>query len=67
MDLAGRRRRFEIPLGAAVGVVAAALVLALDRALELPVTVSATNARSLLAASFGALVTAGAFAFWMLP
>ncbi|MFP5321132.1 MAG: DUF2254 family protein, partial [Acidimicrobiia bacterium] len=42
-------------------------VLALDRALELPVTVSATNARSLLAASFGALVTAGAFAFWMLP
>jgi uncharacterized membrane protein len=67
MDIAGHRQRLEVPAGVVVGVVTAAAALAVDHLVQLPMAVSASNARGLLAASFGALVTAGAFAFWMLP
>lgn len=67
MDLHSQRRRFEVPGAVVVGLVTAAAALAIDHLAQPPFTISATNARALLAASFGALVTAGAFAFWMLP
>ena len=67
MDLARHRHRIEVPAAVIGGVAAAAIALAIDGVVELPFAPSADNARSLLAASFGALVTAGAFAFWMLP
>lgn len=67
MDLSRHRHRIEVPAAVVAGVAAAAIVLAVDHVVPPPVALSAANARGLLAASFGALVTAGAFAFWMLP
>lgn len=66
MDLS-RRHHIEVPAAVIAGMAAAAITLAVDNAVEPPVALAADNARGLLAASFGALVTAGAFAFWMLP
>ena len=51
----------------ALGAVAAGLTLVVDGWLDLPPSIAVGNARSLLAAAFGALVTAGAFSFWMRP
>lgn len=59
--------RLEVPAGVAVGIVTATVALTVDQLVGLPLTIPAGNARGLLAATFGALVTAGAFSFWMLP
>ena len=67
MDLSRHSHRIEVPAAVVAGVAAAAIVLAVDHVVQAPVALSADNARGLLAASFGALVTAGAFSFWMLP
>jgi uncharacterized membrane protein len=66
---AGMRRPIRlpaIPLGAVAGVMAAGLLLGLDNWFGGP-QIAGASARSLLGATFGALITAGAFAFWMLP
>lgn len=61
------RHQLQVLVGVATGAVAAVVALAADAAVEVPVSIPTTNALSLLAATFSALVTAGAFAFWMLP
>lgn len=61
------RDRLQVLAGVALGVAVAAVALVADRVVELPMQIPTTNALSLLAATFSALVTAGAFAFWMLP
>ncbi|MCO8126876.1 DUF2254 domain-containing protein [Acidimicrobiia bacterium EGI L10123] len=61
------RDRLQVLAGVALGVAVAAVALVADSAVELPMQIPTTNALSLLAATFSALVTAGAFAFWMLP
>lgn len=69
MDDFVRRHRshLQVLAGVALGVTMAAAALLADRIVELGVEIPTTNALSLLAATFSALVTAGAFAFWMLP
>lgn len=61
------RDRLQVLAGVALGMAAAAAALVVDRVVELPVAIPTANALALLAATFSALVTAGAFAFWMLP
>lgn len=61
------RDHLQVLAGVALGVSTAAAALLADRLVELGVEIPTTNALSLLAATFSALVTAGAFAFWMLP
>lgn len=54
-------------LSIAVGFLASTVVLAVDEAVGPLMEIPAENARALLGATFGAVVTAGAFAFWMRP
>ncbi|HSP03769.1 MAG TPA: DUF2254 family protein, partial [Acidimicrobiales bacterium] len=61
------RDHLQVLAGIALGVTVAAAALLADRVVDLGVEIPTTNALSLLAATFSALVTAGAFAFWMLP
>lgn len=61
------RQHLQVLAGVATGVVAAALALLADDAVSVSLGIPASNALALLAATFSALVTAGAFAFWMLP
>jgi uncharacterized membrane protein len=61
------RDHLQVLAGIVLGVIVAAAALLADRAVDLGVAIPTTNALSLLAATFSALVTAGAFAFWMLP
>jgi uncharacterized membrane protein len=61
------RDHLEVLAGIALGVIVAAAALLADRVVDVGVEIPTTNALSLLAATFSALVTAGAFAFWMLP
>lgn len=61
------RDHLQVVAGIALGVTVAAAALLADRVVDLGVEIPTTNALSLLAATFSALVTAGAFAFWMLP
>ncbi|HSP04168.1 MAG TPA: DUF2254 family protein [Acidimicrobiales bacterium] len=61
------RDQLQVLVGVLMGVTGAAAALLADRAVELSMEIPTTNALSLLAATFSALVTAGAFAFWMLP
>jgi uncharacterized membrane protein len=56
----------QILLGGVAGVAAAGVSLGVDTWVDTP-QIAAASARSLLGATFGALITAGAFAFWMLP
>lgn len=66
------RRVFRLQFGPAVSAAIAAsmlavLLLALDRAVDAGPDIPTPNARALLGASLGALVTIGAFTFWMRP
>ncbi len=56
-----------IAAGMVAGAGIAGAVLLADAAVEPPVAVAVGSARTLLGAMLGATVTAGAFAFWMLP
>lgn len=54
-------------VGGLAGCVGAAGTLLLDGLLDPLIHIATGNARTLLAASFGAVVTVGAFSFWMRP
>jgi uncharacterized membrane protein len=54
-------------IGLACGLLGAVLVLGVDAVVGNSSAVSAENARVLLGATFGAVVTIGAFTFWMRP
>lgn len=62
-------RRHWVEVGAALGTgtTVAGVALGIDALTGLPAAIATGNARTLLAAAFSSLVTAGAFAFWMLP
>lgn len=54
-------------VGLCAGAALSAVVLGLDELTVLPLVIASENARVLLGATFAAVVTAGAFAFWMRP
>lgn len=62
-----RRRALPVAVGLVVGVGGAVVARFVDAALGDPEVVSTANARALLASTFAAVVTIGAFAFWMRP
>jgi uncharacterized membrane protein len=61
------RNAVSVITGVVAGSALAAGVLALDGMVGSAATVRAANARTLVGATFAAVVTVGAFAFWMRP